>query len=109
MITPISSSSKAANSDSQVKTSVCDEYEQLLIASQRAMERWRSGSAEITQFDAASLDRKSVFDQLLRLQADYARAYERLLKHKNKCHVCQFVSRMSHRMSAPHENFRRSA
>ena len=86
------------NTDISIATSVCFEYEQLLSACERAMQDWRNGSTEITKSE--ELDRKAVFDELLRLQAEYARAYSRLAKHKDNCHICSFVTKMGRRVSS---------
>jgi hypothetical protein len=41
------------------------------------------------------LSGKEVGDEMLRLQADYAKAYTVLRKHVSKCAICQFFLRKS--------------
>jgi len=43
---------------------------------------------------------KEAGDELMRLQADYAKAYSRLEKHKNDCELCHFVSKIGGRSDA---------
>jgi hypothetical protein len=38
---------------------------------------------------------KEVGGELLRLQANYAKAYARLEQHNRDCDLCQFVTRMA--------------
>jgi hypothetical protein len=71
------------------KTAVCTEYERLLIVCERALETWREHSEEITKLGSSN---KEATDALLRLQANYAKAYSRLDKHKDNCELCRFVS-----------------
>ena len=55
-------------------TTVCSEYQRLLEESQRALEIWNEVRAEVCQ---SRLNGKAAGDELLRLQAKYARAYTR--------------------------------
>jgi hypothetical protein len=61
---------------------------------QDALERWRRRREEIS---AAGLSGKQIADELLRLQADYAKAYSRLEKHEDDCELCRFVSKIGGR------------
>ena len=63
---------------------VCSEYQRLLEASARAREAWSKLRAEICR---AELIPKKKVDELLRLQAKYARAYTLLQKHS--CGRCE--------------------
>jgi hypothetical protein len=79
-----------------VNTSVCSEYQRLLEESQRALEIWNEHRAEFCQFHFIE---REAGDELLRLQAKYARAYTMLQNHERNCPLCQFVSRIEERDS----------
>jgi hypothetical protein len=84
------------NAKCPYNTAVCLEYERLLIACQKTLEAWRNKSKEITGSRSSS---REATDKLLRLQADYAKAYSRLETHQNKCELCRFVSEIRDRNS----------
>ncbi len=71
---------------------VCSEYQRLVEESERAREAWDERRAEICR---SSLVGKESGDQLLRLQAKYARAYSLARKHANACPWCRPVSRIA--------------
>jgi hypothetical protein len=73
-----------------VKTMVCSEYQTLFEECQSALEIWNEHRAEI---GLARLIGKEAGDELLRLQAKYARAYTVLQNHAHNCFRCQSVSR----------------
>lgn len=79
-----------------INTTVCGNYQRLLEESQRALEIWNEHRAEICQ---SRLIGKEAADELLRLQAKYARTYTALLSHTQNCLVCQLVSRIGGRDS----------
>ncbi len=79
------------------ETAICTEYEQLLSACVKALERWRNRREEITDSQATG---KEAGDELLGLQADYAKAYSHLERHKYSCGLCHFVSRIAGRNDA---------
>jgi len=79
------------------KTAFCSNYERLLCACVLSLNAWRNLREEITN---SRLTSKEAGDELIRLQADYAKAYSRLEKHKNKCELCHFVSKISGRNDA---------
>ena len=74
-----------------VETMVCSEYQRLLEESQSALEIWHEHRAEICQ---SRLFGKEAGDELLRLQAKYARAYTTLQNHARHCPECQLASRI---------------
>jgi hypothetical protein len=76
------------------RTAVCAEHERLRTVCQDALEKWRARREEIS---AAGLSGKQIADELLRLQADYAKAYSRLEKHEGNCELCRFVSKIGGR------------
>jgi hypothetical protein len=82
------------NAEFSFKTAVCTEYETLLIFSQKALENWRNRREEFTRL---GLRDKKVADELLRLQADYAKAYSRLMLHEDDCEICGFFSKIRSR------------
>jgi hypothetical protein len=76
------------------KTAFCSNYERLLCACVQSLNAWRNLREEIAN---SSLTSKEAGDELIRLQADYAKAYSRLEKHKDNCELCHFVSKISGR------------
>jgi hypothetical protein len=76
------------------KTAFCSNYERLLCVCVQSLNAWRNLREEIAN---SSLTSKEAGDELLRLQADYAKAYLRLEKHKDNCELCYFVSKVSGR------------
>ncbi len=76
-------------------TTVCSEYQRLLEESQRALEIWTEARANVCQ----SRNGRAAGDELLRLQAKYARAYAVEQRHVHNCFLCQFVSRAKGRDS----------
>jgi len=73
-----------------VETAVCSEHQRLLAECERALEIWNEHRAEFCQ---SRMSGKEAGDELLRLQAKYARAYTVLQRHEHSCSVCQLVSR----------------
>jgi hypothetical protein len=74
-----------------VNSSICSEYQRLLEESQRALEIWNEHRAEFCQFRFIG---REAGDELLRLQAKYARAYTVLQNHERYSSLCQLVSRI---------------
>jgi hypothetical protein len=74
-----------------VKTAICSKYQTLLYECERALSIWSEQRAEICQ---SRLVGKEAGDELLRLQAKYARAYTVLQNHAHNCSLCQLVSRL---------------
>ena len=64
---------------------VCSEYQRLLEASARARAAWSNLRCEVCWTE---LIPKKTVDELLRLQAKYARAYTLLQKHVHSCGRC---------------------
>jgi hypothetical protein len=75
-----------------ITTMVCNEYQQLLEQSKHARDIWDLRRAEICR---SRLVAKEIGDELLRLQANYARAYTRLRKHVSTCCRCEPVSKIA--------------
>jgi hypothetical protein len=75
----------------EFKTAVCTDYESLLVACQIALKAWRERREEIARLGPR---RKEEGEQLLRLQADYAKKYSRLKRHQDTCETCCFVSKI---------------
>jgi hypothetical protein len=76
------------------KTAICTDYERLLFACQEAFEQWRHLRDDIASTGFAS---RKTSDELLRLQALYARAYARLEAHEKRCELCRFVAKIGGR------------
>jgi hypothetical protein len=75
-----------------VTTMVCSEHQRLLEESQSARDIWNERRAEICR---SRLVGKESGDELLRLHANYARAYTLLRKHVSTCRRCEPVSRIA--------------
>jgi hypothetical protein len=73
-------------------TMVCNEYQQLLEQSKRTRDIWDECREEICR---SRLVAREIGDELLRLQANYARAYTLLRKHVNTCRRCEPVSKIA--------------
>jgi hypothetical protein len=82
------------NKQFSVETAVCKEHHRLLAECQRALEIWNEHRAEFCQF---RFNGREAGDQLLRLQANYARAYTVLQNHEHNCSLCQLASRIEER------------
>jgi hypothetical protein len=74
------------------KTAFCSEYERLLCVCVQSLNAWRNRREAIANF---ALRSKELGDELMRLQADYAKTYLLLEKHKDDCEVCHSVSKIS--------------
>jgi hypothetical protein len=74
-----------------IRTTVCREYQRLLDDCQSALEIWDRYRAEVCE---SRLFGKEAGDELLRLQAKYARAYAVLQRHSQDCLLCQVVGRI---------------
>jgi hypothetical protein len=74
-----------------VKAVVCSEYQTLLEECQSALEIWNEYRAEIDQDHSIG---KDAGDELLRLQARYARAYTVLQNHTHNCFRCESIARI---------------
>jgi hypothetical protein len=70
-------------------TEVCSECQRLLKASENAREVWNEHRAEICR---SRLVGKETGDELLRLQAKYARAYAAFQKHVQNCLQARFTN-----------------
>ena len=79
------------------KTAFCTEYERLLCVCVQSLNAWKNLREEVSN---SGLSRKEAGDELMRLQADYAKAYSRLEKHEENCELCHFVSKISGRHNA---------
>jgi hypothetical protein len=69
-----------------VEAAICTEYQRLLEECETALRIWNEHRAEACHSHLIS---KEAGDELLRLQAKYARAYTVLGKHAHNCPVCQ--------------------
>jgi hypothetical protein len=79
-----------------VETVVCTEHQRLLGECQRALEIWNEHRAEFCQFRFMA---REAGDELLRLQAKYARAYTVSQNHERNCSLCQLALRIEGRDS----------
>lgn len=72
-----------------VRTAACSDYERLLNECKNALYAWKNRREQIARF---GLEGKRTGDELQRLQAEYARAYNRLERHAKSCAMCRFTS-----------------
>ena len=82
------------NPESPFRTAICTDYEKLLFACQKALESWQRRRDEVASLGFAD---KNISDELLRLQAAFARAYSQLETHDHRCQLCRFVSKIGSR------------
>ena len=78
------------NTEISVETALCSEHQRLLAECERALETWNEQRAEFSKSHPIT---KRAGDELLRLQANYARAYTVLTRHEHNCSLCQWGSR----------------
>ncbi len=83
------------NSERSFQTAFCSEYESLLYECQLAKETCAEWRAQMNSPLSAKNLNREVASELLRLQANYAKAYSLLENHVHECDLCQFVTRMS--------------
>jgi len=74
------------------ETIECSEYRRLLDACVSAREIWKKHRAGIYRYRLVG---KETGDELLRLQANYARAYYVLQYHAQQCLRCRSVLRIA--------------
>jgi hypothetical protein len=74
------------------RTAICTDYETLLFACQNALENLDGLRKHIDSSPDGDTS-----DELLRLEAAYARAYAHLESHDEHCQLCRFVSKLAHR------------
>jgi hypothetical protein len=79
-----------------VKAAICPEYEKLLEECNRALNIWNEQRAAVCE---SGVSGKKVGDELLRLQAKYAKAYSVLQNHARDCLQCQMAARVDELMS----------
>jgi hypothetical protein len=72
-----------------VRTAACSDYERLLNESKDALFAWKNRREQFARF---GLEGKRTGDELQRLQAEYARAYNRLERHAKSCAMCKFAT-----------------
>ena len=73
-----------------VETAICSEHQRLVAECERALEIWNEHRALFCKCFPIT---KQAGDELLRLQANYARAYTVLTRHEHNCSFCKLVSR----------------
>jgi hypothetical protein len=78
------------------KTSVCMEYEGLLLISKTALDNFKKEREELNEYGCGQ-NKNEAMKTLIRLRADYQRAYSRLIHHFDVCGLCQHVSKISER------------
>jgi hypothetical protein len=76
------------------KIAICNKYQTLLEECESALAIWNGYRAEISESRLAS---KEAGDELLRLQAKYARAYTVLQNHAHNCSFCRWVANLEGR------------
>jgi hypothetical protein len=82
-----------------IKTTVCSEYQRLLEECQSTLEFWNGRRGEISESRPI---KKEEGDELLGMQAKFARAYAVLERHSQDCLLCQLVAKIEGRDSENH-------
>jgi hypothetical protein len=77
------------NKQLSIKTTACSKYQRLLEECHSALEIWNKRRAEISQAHEYKMDEG---DELLHLQANFARAYAVLEHHSHDCELCELIS-----------------
>jgi len=72
---------------STIRTASCSGYERLLEECKSALLAWKTKREEFIRCGPRS---RGAGDELQRLQAEYARAYNRLERHAKNCQLCHF-------------------
>lgn len=72
----------------KLRTAACSDYERLLEECKDALFAWKIRREEICRSGQRG---KLTGDELQRLQAEYARAYNRLERHVKSCEECRFT------------------
>ena len=83
------------NSDVTAQSTFCNEYDSLLHECENAQRNWSEWREEMNFFSSKHRINKEVSDELLRLQAKFAKAYARLERHNRECEICQFAARIA--------------
>jgi hypothetical protein len=84
------------NKQLSINATICEEYQRLLEECQSALETWNDHRAEVCNSRVVS---KEAGDELLRLQAKFARAYAVLQHHTHHCLLCELVAHVEGRDS----------
>lgn len=79
-----------------VESAICTGYEKLLEECSTALNTWNEKRAAACD---SGVSGRKIGDELLRLQAKYAKAYTVLQNHAKDCPQCQMVSRVAGVMS----------
>jgi len=79
------------NKEPSVKMALCGEYQRLLEECQCNLETWNERRTEIAN---SRVIKREEGDELLRLQANFARAYALLQHHSRECELCELVSQL---------------
>lgn len=93
-VLPSTSRMSVMHSQPSFRTAICSDYEKLLFACQRELENLLHLQQQIASLPFADAHTSN---QLLRLEAAYARAYAHLESHDEDCQLCHFVSKLGHR------------
>ncbi len=80
------------NEQESFNSAFCDDYEQLLARCQRALDAWAMRRDEVSQM---GLSGKEIGAELVKLQAEFAKAYAILQRHTRECALCQFVAKLA--------------
>jgi hypothetical protein len=80
------------------QTSVCPEYECLLLLSKTALDGFARKREELSQYGQ---NNHEAMKCLLHLRAAYQDSYSKLLHHFDSCQVCQYISKLGERPRHP--------
>jgi hypothetical protein len=75
-----------------MEAAVCTAYERLLEECDNALTAWNEQGAAVCE---SRVSGRKIGDELLRLQAKYAKAYTVLQNHTKDCPQCEMLSRVA--------------
>ncbi|HMD42192.1 MAG TPA: hypothetical protein VKH45_03870 [Candidatus Acidoferrum sp.] len=81
------------NSELLFQSSFCKEYDALLHRCESAQSSWSRWRDEMNSL--VGMPPVAVTEELLRLQAKFAKSYAQLEKHQQQCELCRFVAKVS--------------
>jgi hypothetical protein len=83
------------NSELSIQSTICSEYDTLLHECENSQRIWSEWRDEMNSAALKHQITKEVSDELLRLQAKFAKAYARLERHNRECELCQHAMKIA--------------
>ena len=83
------------NSELSVQSTICSEYDALLHECENSQRIWSEWRDEMNSAALKHQIAKEVSDELLRLQAKFAKAYALLERHNRECELCRYAMKIA--------------